>query len=195
MTRRILALAFAAGLILSSAMPVTAEWIGYNWKVAPSPPTVVPLYDSSPFPDLVLAVTEEWSQTTALRIEYHRADSCQSKAGRIAVCTAYQSGRPASWTEIRFSGGTGQKTIQRVLIPVNTWNSMFALPPDPVLAAARRYVVCHEIGHGLGLLEKRWPYDPAAPDWWHYGCMNIAWQGQHPSPADLDTLLTVYGPG
>lgn len=184
------AVVLAIAVLFLVPLATRADWAGYNWHVAATPPTHVPLCDSTPSPlsTLVHEVADTWSAATSVfKLDYRQSSNCGAN-GEIEVRADYLSGAAASWTTL-WLNQKGNTNIRKASVQLNTWFQPFGVyVNDPVYEPTRRYLICHEMGGALGLQENTWPPE----DTYHYGCMNLSGDGRYPSQADIDTLNAVY---
>lgn len=190
--RRIIAVIISVLALLSiNVSPASAEWFGMNWPVAQTPPTHVKLIDTTtgPLSAFVKSAADTWTAASPdLVLDYINQPGASVKPGALYVVAAYLPNASASWCQPLT---TGNKTIiKKASVLLNTWHDVFSTNlDDPTFDATRNYLVRHEMGGCLGLMEACWPY----PDPYHYGVMNLCFQGTEPSQADKDTLTQVYG--
>ena len=113
--------------------------------------------------------------------------------GVLSVCAAYLEGAAASWATPTYNRQNGN--LRKANVFLNTWHQIFHEPKlsDPTYEPVRHYLVSHEMGGAIGLQERCYQYDPANPDYYHHGPMNLCWQGDTPSQDEIDTLTQLYG--
>jgi hypothetical protein len=199
MRRAFLAAAAVLFLLVGSVQADTFG--GIHWSLAQTPPTHVDLYDETSDPrlsQLVREVAQTWTDLTpALILDYHHVEpGCRARRNQLWVCGEDVPGGVASWADINIASGRNNTTIRSVVVYLNTANHFDAAHlADPVWAPVHRYLICHEMGGGLGLAERSWPVE-FNPDGtlneYHHGCMNLNWSTPYPSQNDYDTLMFLY---
>jgi len=153
----IIGLATIATVGGSSPSGVEADhsWSGYHWKRGSGGPVSIPLDDNMgpTWDQLLPTVSEDWTVDAAYAdvldtiVAPGRSDPerCRAVAGRVEVCSG--SYGQTEWLGIATIWTEGKHIVQAT---VKMNDDLF----DQVLnssAAAKRRVLCQEVGHALGL--------------------------------------------
>jgi hypothetical protein len=153
------------------------DWNGYHWKTTPGG-TNLTVADSLSRgfrqQGILQPVLKDWNAARAVSLRRTQSSNssslrrdCPMKPGQIRVCDADYGETWLGKTDLDYSG----THIVAARVRINShWGHG---------ASYRRYVLCHEIGHSLGL--------------WHRSkgssCLN---SGQHPDGHDLTMLGSIY---
>ncbi|MBA2313144.1 MAG: hypothetical protein H0V97_10145 [Actinobacteria bacterium] len=181
-TRRRAALVFASLLAALALLPFPAvqahhRWENHHWSSTGKPRLVVIDSLGGGFRKLAVLdpALDDWALRGTVSLEHVIGDndsalrsSCPLEPGYIRICNEDYR---ADWLGHTTLANDGEHIVAATV----RVNDRFGTG-----AKFRRFVVCHELGHSLGL--------------WHRNkgdsCLN---GGQRPDAHDLDTLAEIYG--
>jgi hypothetical protein len=161
------------GLML---FPVAAhsELTGYKWPVRSTPFTVaVESHVTDPGVQAALdKAAASWSESSVLDVSIGG-----SSTQTIVVYEGTYPHRGPGWTELGYkSGDITSATIYVNDIDVPNWSTWW-----------KEQLLCHEMGHSLGLDHQLAPVEPS--------CISPGWPGTTPNAYDFQELELLYGSG
>ena len=183
--RSFVVLGLAAALVAASGTYADAShaWGSYHWARA-SNPFELKLGDNmttGEWKSILGVVSADWSQSSVLDTVVTAGKggrSCKAQTGRVEVC----NGRYG------FNGwvGLAQIWISGSHITKGTAKMNDSYLNSATYAPYRRYVMCQEVGHTLGL-------GHTSEDGTNDGtCMDYSWQNETPNAHDYEQLEAIY---
>jgi len=189
--RALLLMIVFACVAVQYVLPASAHhsWNGFHWPRTKNPVTVTfgDNVDATWKPFLVTAA-RDWDASAVVNTTIAPGKSCkQLVAGRIEVCSNnYDAGWMGS-TDLDVRAGNH---INAASVKINSKYLPVTKP------AKRQLVICHELGHALGLGHQDvnsdnpnlgscldYTHKPAGPP-----------SNEHPNKGDYDQLLCIYDP-